>query len=245
MGQNREDNLMGKKVVVLGGTSGIGLATAIAVANEGASVVVVSSNQRKVDEALNLLPKESTGFTADLGDEQTVEQLFAKIGEFDHLVFTAGDALKFNELPDININEAKRSINLRFWGAIMAAKYGSPLIRTGGSITLTTGALGLRPKKGTILVAGIASAIDGLTRALAVELSPIRVNAVCSGTVRTNLLGNMSDTDRESFFDQVGSKLLTGNVGAPEELAEAYLYLIRGRFTTGQIIVADGGSVLV
>jgi NAD(P)-dependent dehydrogenase (short-subunit alcohol dehydrogenase family) len=127
----------------------------------------------------------------------------------------------------------------------MAAKHAAPLIRTGGSITLTTGALGQKPRKGTVVVAGMASAVDGLTRALAVELAPVRVNAVCSGTVRTNLLSSMSTADREVFFSQVGSKLLTGMVGNPKDLAEAYLYLMRGSFTTGQIIVVDGGSVLV
>jgi len=241
----RDFGLIGKKVVVLGGTSGIGLATAIAAANEGASVVVVSSNQKNVDKALLILPKESLGFAADLNDEKQVAELFGKIGKFDHLIFTAGDTLRFEELSAIDIYEAKQSINLRFWAAILAAKHGAPLIKAGGSITLTTGALGKRPKKGTIVIAGIASAIHGLTRALAVELAPIRVNAVASGTVRTKLLKNLTDTDRDALFEQVGSKLLTGSVGDPGDLAEAYLYLMRGKFTTGQIIIADGGSVLV
>jgi NAD(P)-dependent dehydrogenase (short-subunit alcohol dehydrogenase family) len=245
MRKNRDFGLIGKKVVVLGGTSGIGLATAIAAANEGASVIVVSSNQKKVEESLLILPKESLGFAADLNDEKQVEELFGKIDEFDHLIFTAGDTLKFEELSAIDIYDAKQSINLRFWGAIIAAKHGAPLIKAGGSITLTTGALGNRPKKGTVVIAGIASAIHGLTRALAIELAPIRVNAVASGTVRTKLLKSLSDTDRDALFNQVGSKLLTGRVGEPGQLAEAYLYLMRGSFTTGQIVIADGGSVLV
>nr|WP_068890993.1 SDR family oxidoreductase [Pedobacter panaciterrae] len=245
MGNNRENILAGKKVVLLGGTSGIGLATAKAAAKEGALLTVVSSSQQKVDEALTILPEGSKGFAADLGIEKQIAQLFEEIGEFDHLVFTAGDSLKFSALPGLNIEEAKQSYNLRFWGAIMAAKHAAPLIKAGGSITLTTGALGQKPRKGTVVIAGMASAIDGLTRALAVELAPIRVNAVCSGTVRTNLLSSMSKPDREVFFSQVGSKLLTGRVGDPKDLAEAYLYLMRGCFTTGQIIVVDGGSVLV
>jgi NAD(P)-dependent dehydrogenase (short-subunit alcohol dehydrogenase family) len=245
MGNNRENILAGKKVVLLGGTSGIGLATAEAAAKAGALVTVVSSNQHKVDEALTILPEGSEGFATDLGNEKQIAQLFKEIGELDHLVFTAGESLKFSDLHGLNIEEAKLSFNLRFWGAIMAAKHAAPLIRTGGSITLTTGALGQKPRKGTVVVAGMASAVDGLTRALAVELAPVRVNAVCSGTVRTNLLSSMSTADREVFFSQVGSKLLTGMVGNPKDLAEAYLYLMRGSFTTGQIIVVDGGSVLV
>ena len=245
MGNNSESSLTAKKVIVLGGTSGIGLATAFAAANEGASVIVVSSNQQNVDEALKILPQGSKGFAADLGDEKQIEHLFKNIGEFDHLIFTAGDALNFSELSGLNIEEAKQSINLRFWGAIMAAKHGAPFLSKNGSITLTTGALGQKPRKGTVVIAGMASAIEGLTRALAIELAPIRVNAVCSGTVRTNLLVSMGETEREAFFSQVGSKLLTGKVGDPKDLAEAYLYLMRGSFTTGQIIVVDGGRLVV
>jgi len=245
MKDRRDYPLKGKKVVLLGGTSGIGLATASAVAKEGAIIVVVSSRHQKVGEALTLLPKGSIGLTADLGDEKQVEQLFKTIGEFDHLVFTAGDKLKLSEVGALDIDQAKQSINLRFWGAIMAIKHGAPLIRKDGSVTLTTGALGRKPRKGTIVISAMASAIEGLTRALACELAPIRVNAVCAGTVRTNLLGNMPKDDREAFYSQIGSKLLTGRVGNTDELAEAYLYLIRGSFSTGQIIVVDGGSLIV
>lgn len=245
MKKNTENSLAGKKVVVLGGTSGIGLAAALATSEDGAFVVVVSSTQKKVDEALSLLPEESIGFTADLGDEKQIELLFKKIGEFDHLIFTAGDALNFSELLKLDIEQAKQSINLRFWGAIMAAKHAVLLIRKGGSIILTTGALGRRPRKGTTVIAGMASAIEGLTRALAFELAPIRVNAVCTGTVRTNLLGNMDERDREAFYRQIGSKLLTGKVGNAYQIAEAYVYLMRASFTTGQIVVVDGGSLIV
>jgi len=245
MENNRKNSLAGKQVVILGGTSGIGLATALAVAREGASIVVVSSNRQRVDEALFLLPQDSRGFVADLGDESQIETLFKEIGEFDHLVFTAGDSLKFTELASLDINEAKQSINLRFWGSVTAAKFGAPLIREGGSITLTTGAIGQRPRKGTTVIAGMASAINGLTRALAFELAPIRVNAVCAGTVRTNLLANIPGPEREVLFNNIGSKLLTGKVGEADDLAEAYLYLMRGSFTTGQILVVDGGSLLV
>ncbi|MBO9728612.1 MAG: SDR family oxidoreductase [Chitinophaga sp.] len=244
MENKRDSGLAGKRVILLGGTSGFGLATAIAASEEGASVVVVSSSQQKVNEALSLLPK-GEGFMADLGDERQVEQLFKETGEFDHLVFTAGDALNFSSLSGLNIDKAKQSINLRFWGSVMAAKYGAPLIRKGGSITLTTGAIGRRPRNGTAVIAGMASAIEGLTRSLAFELAPIRVNAVCAGTFRTNLLSNMTEGDREQLFSQIGSRLLTGRVGHSNEIAEAYLYLMRGSFTTGQIVVVDGGSLLV
>jgi NAD(P)-dependent dehydrogenase (short-subunit alcohol dehydrogenase family) len=241
----KKNGLNGKRVVVLGGTSGFGLATAIAAADEGAEVIVVSSQQKRVDEALNTLPANSKGYTANLADEQQVENLFKQIGEFDHLVFTAGETLQLSNLVDVKLDESRQFFNLRYWGALMAAKYGSPFIRKGGSITLTDGTIGRRPWKGWTVAASITGAIESLTRALAVELAPIRVNAVCAGMVRTELWGNMTKKEREAMFAQVGGQLLTGKIGEAEDIAEAFLYSIRGNYTTGQIIVADGGGVLV
>jgi NAD(P)-dependent dehydrogenase (short-subunit alcohol dehydrogenase family) len=239
------NSLKGKRIVLLGGTSGFGLATALAAAAEGAELVVVSSRQQRVDEALAVLPQGSTGYAANLTDEQQIAALFEKIGEFDHLVFTAGESLQLKELATVKMDEAMQFFNLRFWGAFMAAKYGSPFIRKGGSIILTNGTIGLRPWKGWAVAASITGAVESLTRALAVELAPIRVNAVCAGMTRTELWANIPEADREAMFAEVGSKLLTGKVGEVNDIAETFLYLLRGNFTTGQIIVADGGGVLV
>jgi len=238
-------NLNGKRVVLLGGTSGFGLAAALAAAADGAELIVVSSRQQRVDEALALLPAGSQGYAVDLTDEQQITILFKQVGEFDHLVFTAGETLQLNEFSAIKIDEAKQFFNLRYWGALMAAKYGSPYIRKGGSITLTNGTIGLRPWKGWAVAASLTTAIEGLTRALAVELAPIRVNAVCAGMARTELWSNIPETDREAMFNDYGSKLLTGSVGEAAEIAEAYLYLMKGGFSTGQVMVVDGGGVLV
>ncbi len=243
--KDKVKTLEGKRIVLLGGTSGVGLAIAVAAAEEGARIVVVSSRQQRVDSALAGLPKGTEGYVADLADEHQVETLFKKIGKFDHLVFTAGETLQLSELPDVKIDTARQFFNLRYWGALMAVKYGSPNIRKNGSITLTTGTVGLRPWKGWTVAASITGAVDALTRALAVELAPIRVNAVCPGVVKTDLWGNMPEADREALYTNVGSKLLTGRVGEAEDLAEAYLYLMKGNFSTGQVIVVDGGGVLV
>jgi len=237
--------LKGKRVVLLGGTSGFGLATALAAAAEGAEIIIASSRQQRVDEALAALPQGSQGYAVDLTDEQQIATLFEQVGEFDHLVFTAGETLQLNEFSTIKIDDAKQFFNVRYWGALMAAKYASPLIRKGGSITLTNGTIGLRPWKGWAVAASLTCAIEGLTRALAVELAPIRVNAVCAGMSRTELWSNIPEGDREAMFNDYGSKLLTGGVGEATDIAEAYLYLMKGGFSTGQVLVVDGGGVLV
>jgi NAD(P)-dependent dehydrogenase (short-subunit alcohol dehydrogenase family) len=127
----------------------------------------------------------------------------------------------------------------------MAAKYGGPHIRPGGSITLTNGASGLRPKKGWTIAASICGATEALTRALAVELAPIRVNTVCPGLVKTELWSNMAESDRAAMYRDTGQKLLVDRVGEADDLAAAYLYLMQEGYSTGQVIVVDGGAVLV
>jgi len=118
-------------------------------------------------------------------------------------------------------------------------------IRSGGSIVLSSGVAGRRPHKGWTVGAGICGAAEALTRALAVELAPIRVKAVCSGPVRTELWMSMSEEDREAMSRGIGQALLVGRVGEAHDLAQAYLYLMREGFSTGQVIIVDGGTTLV
>jgi NAD(P)-dependent dehydrogenase (short-subunit alcohol dehydrogenase family) len=238
-------SLSGKRVVILGGTSGMGLATAVAAQREGAVVVVASSRKQRVERALASLRAGAEGQVVDLSDEAQVRALFERVGAFDHLVFTAGETLQLETLDAMQLERARGFVDVRFWGAFMAAKYGSPHIRSGGSITLTNGVAGLRPRKGWTLAASICGAMEALTRALAVELAPIRVNAVCPGLVRTELWNDMAEPAREVMYADAARRLPVGRVGEADDLAHAYLYLMREGFSTGQVIVVDGGAVLV
>jgi NAD(P)-dependent dehydrogenase (short-subunit alcohol dehydrogenase family) len=237
--------LHGQRIVVLGGTSGMGFATAAMAAKEGAAVVVASSRRESVDRATARLPKGTEGYAIDLSNEEQVRDFFNRLGAFDHLVFTAGDALQMNELSETNVEQARHVFDLRFWGAFMAAKYGSSQIRPGGSIVLTSGIAGRRPRRGLAVGAGICGAVEALTRALAIELAPIRVNAVCPGPVITEMWGSMSEEDHATMSQRVGQTLPVGRAGEPHDLAHAYLYLMREGFSTGQVIIVDGGTILV
>ncbi len=237
--------LNGQRIVILGGSSGIGLATAQAAAKEGASLVIASSNRARVDQALATLPSGAKGHALDLADERAVKALFAGLGPFDHLVFTAGETLRLGRLAETEIEAARGFFGLRYWGAYLAAKYGSGGIRPGGSIVFTSGLAGQRPHAGWSLGASICSAMEGLTRALAVELAPIRVNTVSPGVVRSPLWANMAEADRAALYRQTGERLLVGHVGEVEEVAEAYLYLMRQTYGTGQVLRVDGGGALV
>jgi NAD(P)-dependent dehydrogenase (short-subunit alcohol dehydrogenase family) len=238
-------SLNGKRVVVLGGTSGLGFATALAAAREGATLVIASGTQERVSRAVAALPEGTQGHVVDLTDEAQVSTLFDKIGAFDHLVYTAGDALLLGDFASLSIADAKRAFDVRYWGAVTAVKYAAPHIAQGGSIVLTTGIASARPFKGWVVPASILGAMEALTRALAVELAPIRVNIVSPGVVKTAMWDQLPREDREGLYRDVGAKLLTGRVGEADEVAETYLYLMRQTFSTGQVVTVDGGGVLV
>src|SRR6202453_3367751 len=237
--------LRSKRVVVLGGSSGIGFAVAEQVSAQGATIVIASSNPERVEKAVERLEGNAQGHTIDLSDESAVENFFAKLGAFDHLVFTAGDELRLHDLAATDLQQARRAFELRYWAALAAVKYGSRNIRQGGSIVLTTGIAGQRPRKGWVVAASVCGTIEALTRALAVELAPIRVNAVSPGVVRTSLWQNITVEERERLFETLGNSLPVGRVGEPDDIAQAYLFLMQEGFSTGQTVVVDGGTVLV
>ena len=235
----------GSRIVILGGSSGIGLGVAQAAAQAGADIVIASSSRARIDSALATLPKSAAGHALDLRDEAAMQALFAEIGPFDHLVYTAGEALQLGALAATDLAQARGFFDLRYWGAYAAAKHGSRSIRPGGSIVFTSGTAGQRPQAGWSLGASLCSAMEGLTRALALELAPIRVNIVSPGFVRSPLWDPMPEAQREALYRQVGEKLPLGHVGTAEEVATSYLYLMAQRYGTGQVVTVDGGGTLV
>jgi len=235
------EKLKGKRVVILGGTSGFGLSTAKAAAAEGAHVVVCSRHRANVDKALRELPSHAEGAALDVTDEDALQQFFAGLGGLDHLIYCAGDALPASVSTTA---EARNFFEVRFWGIYMAANTAFPYIRPGGSITLTNGILALRPWKGWSAVSAVAGAVESLTRGLALEMAPIRVNAVCAGVVRTALWSGMDDAARDAMYAQQAGTLPLGRVGEADDIAEAYLYLMKSDFSTGQIVIVDGGAVI-
>ena len=238
-------NLQNQRVVLLGGTSGIGLATAKAALAAGASVVVASSSNQRVAEALAELGSRAEGHAVDLGDEAAVRSLFERLGEFDHLVYSAGESLQIGELAETDVGAIRKAFDIRVFGAITAVKYAAPHLRPGGSVVLTGGIASLRPQKGWTAGASICGAMEALTRALAVELAPVRVNLVSPGFVRTPLWAAIPEAEREAMYAARGAALPVGRVGVPEDIAQTYLYLMTNHYSTGQSIVVDGGGVLI
>jgi len=236
-------SLNGKRVVVIGGSTGVGFAVADAALAEGASVVVGSSQADKVAAAVAKLGAGAGGYVVDVGDEASVEAFFEKVGAFDHLVFTAGDWGRSFYAPvrDLDIVETQASLRVRFWGALAAVKHGCRIIAQDGSITLTGGMLAHRPMKGAPVVTAMAGAIEHLTVGLSMDLAPVRVNAVCLGMIGTDRTLTMPEARLKAYT----SRLPLPRTGDPAEAAQAYIYLMRGGYTTGQVVTVDGGGAVV
>jgi NAD(P)-dependent dehydrogenase (short-subunit alcohol dehydrogenase family) len=233
-----------KHIIILGGSSGIGLAVAQAAVAEGARVTIASSNGARVAAALDALPESAEGKALDLTDERAVQAFFAETGAFDHLVYTAGESLKLARLADTDLEAARRFFELRYWGAYSAARHAHGMMRPGGSIVFTSGVASARPGPGWSVAASICSAMEGLTRALALELAPVRVNIVSPGVVRSPLWRDMPAEARDALYAAEEKRLPVGHVGEPEEIAAGYLYLMRQTYVTGQTLAIDGGGLL-
>jgi NAD(P)-dependent dehydrogenase (short-subunit alcohol dehydrogenase family) len=228
--------LTGHRVAVLGGTSGIGLAVAHAAAAAGARVVVVGRR------TLTDLPDGITARTADLTDEPAVQSVLDAIGELDHLAYTAGEPLTLTPLSDLDGATTAGFFRLRYFGALAAARAARPHLRPGGSITLTTGTAADRPAPGWAAAASLCGAMDALTRALAVELSPtVRVNAVKPGVIRSPLWSALPPEAREALYR---SPVPLGRAGEVTDVARAFVYCMTQPFATGTIIPVDGGALI-
>ncbi len=236
--------LKDQRVVIIGGSSGIGLATAGAAAAEGAAVIIAASDEGRLRAALATLPRDCESVVVDVRSESDVRALFSRVGELDHLVYTAGDALAFKPLTELTLEEARQQFDVRFWGAVAAVKYAAPQIRPGGSIVLTSGAVGARPRPGTTFAASGAGAMEALTRGLAVELAPIRVNAVAPGVIRTPVWNSIPESERSALFAMLAEQTLTHSTGDPDDIAATHLYLMKNRFVTGTVLTVDGGGLL-
>lgn len=235
-------SLKNKKVVVVGGTSGIGLATAQAVSLQGAELVIASSSSNKVKEAKTLIQGKVEGHVLDVNNEQDIEKFFQTIGNFDHLVATIG-RISFKPFLEESVAEARQRFEIIFWGQFAVARYSSPYMNPGGSITLTSGKAGHKPAAGFAPIGTAAAAIESLCRYLALELAPIRINVVCPGVTATPIFNTVPNSD--NVMQSIGDELLLKRVGKPEEIAQAYLYLMQNEFSTGSVVLCDGGELIL
>ncbi|KAL2849288.1 hypothetical protein BJX68DRAFT_255480 [Aspergillus pseudodeflectus] len=225
-------------ILIFGGSSGIGYAVAEKCLTEGGVVHIASSNESKVNASVQALEGKAQR-RSDL--RPYLERLLSAVAPIDHIVFTAGDSLAVKPLDSINLGLIQRAGHIRFAVPLLIAKLAPRFMKPGytSSITLTTGAGSQKPFPGWALVAGYLTGLHGITRTLALDLKPLRVNLVSPGVVATPLWGSNGPPE------EVNNQTTLGKVGSPEEVAEAYVYLMKDTNATGSCVSTNGGSLLL
>lgn len=233
--------------VIIGGSSGIGLGTARAALNAGAArVVLVSRSSEKLTSAARALGvgERVQTLTADITRESDVADAFQAIGEFDHLITTAVDA-GYQPVREFNPEIARRAIDSKLIGSLLLAKHGAPRLRRAGSLTVTSGIAAERPMPGGAVIAAVNGALASLVRALALELAPIRVNAISPGWVDTPVWDQIAGDRKTTLHAQMAERLPVRRIGTVDDLAHAILFLTQNQFTTGTVLAVDGGHRFV
>ena len=237
-----------ERILIVGGSSGMGLALALRCLEVGAHVVIAGRAEAKLSAARDEFGRPDTLETAvvDIGREDEVATLFERIGRLDHIVSTAA-AIEgaYRLLPDIELAAAQRVVESKFYGPLLLAKHGAPRLPPTGSLTFVSGIAAYRPAARGSVVAAINAALEGLVRALAVELAPIRVNAVSPGWVDTPIWKLVAAEKKDETLAAMAERLPVGRVGRPEDIADAIRFLIGNGFTTGETLHVEGGHRLV
>lgn len=233
------------RILIIGGTSGLGLAVARGAAERGAQVIIGSRSEQSVASALDVLPAGVEGRPVDATDPDSLAAFFREAGAIDHFVYTAGDHLRSPLLSDLTVDQSAHFFALRLVHAFDAVRQSVPYLRPRGSIVLTSGTAAFRGGAGWLLGAAVCGAMVSAVRSLAVELGPIRVNAVAPGVVRTPLWSQMEPQAREDMFAAVTRDVPLRQVADPDDIAPAYLALMEQDHVTGTVSLVDSGATLV
>lgn len=231
-------------VVILGGSSGIGLATAKAARAEGAQVIITGRSAERLQMARAELGDAVRTVVLDVADESGTQTFFRELDQLDHVFITAGTLLKDSRLAPESM-ALRPAMDTRFWGALYAAKYGALKMNGSGSITFMSGTAAQRPLAGSSVASASCGAVEAFARALAVDLAPIRVNTIQPGFVDTPLLDELLGAQREKILAAAAARLPVRRIGRPEEIADAVLFLMKNGYVTGITLTIDGGGLLV
>nr|WP_027133031.1 SDR family oxidoreductase [Geminicoccus roseus] len=232
--------LAGKRVLVVGGSSGIGQAVAAAALAEGAQVTIAGRSAERLEKAAGILGNVRA-VQVDTADADRVASIFQAEVEFDHVLISAAQT-PTGPVRKLAPEDARAAMDSKFWGAYTVARLAR--IAERGSLTFVSGFLAERPSSRSVLQGAINAALEALARGLALELAPVRVNTISPGLIDTPLWSRMEDDARLEMFARVGSHLPVGRVGLPDDIANAAIYLMTTGFATGSVVRVDGGGVI-
>jgi NAD(P)-dependent dehydrogenase (short-subunit alcohol dehydrogenase family) len=249
-------SIAGQSILIIGGSSGIGAAVATLAAAEGLRVSIASSNPTRVASAVAKLKAASpnaqiAGYTCDLSHddiESRLEKLFTDVttatgNRLDHIIFTAG-IVNMKPVSEVTVDYLRNAGQLAFTAPLLIAKLAPRFLERGykSSLIFTSGRLGEKPLAGYTMGSTFAAAVFGMARNLALDLAPRRVNVVSPGATNTELWG--SEEVRAKHREVIDKTALLSKVGSPEEVGEAYIYLMKDTNATGSIVSTSGGSLI-
>ena len=234
-------SLKEQKVIIMGGTSGIGFATARAVASAGAVVVVTGRDPEKIKRATSKLPNTVEGMLVDAMSLSALNNFYKNVGRFDHLVLAVSGKVGGGPFKSLSIEVLKQAFEAKFFAYFKAVQVSLQTLRTDGSIVFVTASSARTSYPGTSGLAAVNGALEAMIPTLALELKPTRVNAVSPGVIDTPWWDAWPKEQRETAFAQIAASTPVGRVGQPEDIAQAILLLLENGFMTGTVIECDGG----
>ena len=231
-----------KKILIIGGSSGIGEATARAFAEAGGHVTIASRNMPKLQAAATRIGLDIEVAELNTTNDESVQRFFEGASGFDHVVVSAAQTTS-GPVREMALEDARQAMNSKFWGAYNVARHAR--INEGGSLTFVSGFLSVRPSK-PVLQGAINAAIESLSRGLALELasSNVRVNTVSPGLIATPLWDTLESSARQSMYEKAASTLPARTMGLPEHVADAILYVAGNPYATGSTVLIDGGGAI-
>ncbi|RAJ87965.1 NAD(P)-dependent dehydrogenase (short-subunit alcohol dehydrogenase family) [Chitinophaga dinghuensis] len=236
-------NFEGKKVIVAGGSTGVGLAAARQLQDAKAQVTITGRSKEKLQQAAAALPGINTA-AVDSGDRAALDQFFQEHGPFDHLVVTLSGGKGAGQFSTLPLQDLQEGFEGKFWPQLNTIQAALPHINKAGSITIVTAVSSILGLPGTSGLAAINGSLELMIPAIAKEIQPVRINAVSPGVIDTPWWDFLPTADKKAAFDSYAAQTPAGRVGKPEEVADGILFLARNNFVTGTVVRVDGGLSL-
>jgi NAD(P)-dependent dehydrogenase (short-subunit alcohol dehydrogenase family) len=231
--------------VIIGASAGIGEASAQALAARGADVIITGRSKERLDQAAQRIGHPVQAAEVDATDREALEAFFATAGTVDHLVLAASPgAVGAGPIASLEEAALRQAFDGKFFAHVKAIQAALPHLRPDGSVTIITAASARAAFAGTAALAAVNGALETIVAPLAVELAPLRVNAVSPGIIDTHWWNGLPGDQRQAYFDAVAVITPVRRIGQPADVAEAVVYLVGAGFVTGTVLECTGGSNL-
>ncbi len=238
-----DDFYKDKKVIIFGGTSGIGYGIVRYLFSKKAKILAASHNTENLEKIKNEIGSDISIFKVNVQNEYEIKNFFSTIDEYDFLIFTSFQYVT-GLLKDLTIPDMQNAFQTKFWGQVMAVKYGTEKIKQNGSIVLFSGVYGVKPQIGSITLAAINAAIDCFVKGMALEIAPVRINAISPGWVDTPMRKYKSPEEKKEYINSIEKSIPLKRICEIDDITQMVDSLLKNQYMTGNIIYLDGGAHL-